>query len=111
MQQALLMEYSWRGLPLARAVANATQGLLGGSSKTVREEAGRGLVLIARALHPRESSTGGAPPDTAAEISAWLLPLLAQLQVEYSAAPLDAGTPGGLELKGKIEGYWSRIFP
>ena len=104
MQQALLMEYSWRGLPLARAVANATQGLLGGSSKTVREEAGRGLVLIARALHPRESSTGGAPPDTAAEISAWLLPLLAQLQVEYSAAPLDAGTPGGLELKGKIEG-------
>mmetsp|Transcript_51328 Transcript_51328/g.104443 ORF Transcript_51328/g.104443 Transcript_51328/m.104443 type:complete len:1824 (-) Transcript_51328:572-6043(-) len=110
--QALLMEQSWKGLPLARALCNASQALLGGSSKSVREEAGRGLVLVARATLPTPRDANGIPtplsvsPDIAAPslMADWLPALATQLLTAYTTNPPEVGSPAAVALKNHIEG-------
>ncbi|KAJ1486166.1 hypothetical protein T484DRAFT_1790889, partial [Baffinella frigidus] len=85
-----------RGLKMQQ-VALGSNMHLGGTSKTVREEAGRGLVLIAKSLLPRQDGSAQSP-STATEISSWLLPLLPQLHTAYLAAPLDATTQASIYL-------------
>ena len=104
LQQALLMEFTWRGMALARAVCDKARPLLGRSSKAVREEAGRALVLALRCMarfgRTRAASTSAVPDF----VSAWFPKQLAELHSTYTTALPAEGTPERLALKNQIEG-------
>ena len=46
LQQALLIEFGWKGYSFASEVVDRLYSFLGGASKSVREEAARGLVSL-----------------------------------------------------------------
>mmetsp|Transcript_39346 Transcript_39346/g.93061 ORF Transcript_39346/g.93061 Transcript_39346/m.93061 type:complete len:1826 (-) Transcript_39346:1138-6615(-) len=112
LQQALLMEQSWKGLPLARAVCAASKAMLGGGSKSVREEAGRGLVLVARATMLVERDAAGLPvPGSLAKgitvsplLADWLPGLLAELTQKYTTSTAEAKSAEAVALRNHIEG-------
>ena len=103
-QQALLMEFTWRGLSMARAVTAKAQPLMGRSSKAVREEAGRAIVLVLRCL----ARFGRIPPTMTLEapsfVSGWFTTELSDLYHSYTTALPAEGTPERLALKNRIEG-------
>lgn len=103
-QQALLMEFTWRGMAMARAVGDKSKGLLGRSSKAVREEAGRALVLVLRCMarfgRTSATSTLAAPVF----VSEWFPKQLSELYTTYTTALPAEGTPERLALKNQIEG-------
>ena len=104
LQQALLMEFTWRGMAMARAVTEKARPLLGRSSKAVREEAGRAIVLVLRCMARFGRTTAASISQVPTFVSEWLPALLAQLHQTYTTALPAEGTPERLSLKNQIEG-------
>jgi hypothetical protein len=103
-QQALLMEFTWRGMAMARAVTEKSRPLLGRSSKAVREEAGRAIVLVLRCMARFGRTNAASISQVPTFVSEWLPALLAQLHQTYTIALPAEGTPERLSLKNQIEG-------
>lgn len=103
-QQALLMEFSWRGMAMARAVTEKSRPLLGRSSKAVREEAGRALVLVLRCMARFGRTTAASVSQVPSFVSEWLPAQLAELHTTYTTALPAEGTTERLALKNQIEG-------
>lgn len=103
-QQAMLMEYTWRGMPMARAVTQKCKELLGRSSKAVREEAGRAVVLALRCMARFGRTSAASVSEAPAFVTDWFPAHLSQLYTAYTTALPTEGTPERLALKNKIEG-------
>lgn len=100
----MLMEYTWRGMPMARAVTQKCKELLGRSSKAVREEAGRAVVLALRCMARFGRTSAASVSEAPAFVTDWFPAHLSQLYTAYTTALPTEGTPERLALKNKIEG-------
>jgi len=98
------MEFTWRGMSMARAVSDKARLLLGRSSKAVREEAGRALVLVLRCMARFGRTCAVSVLDTPAFVSEWLFKHLEDLHETYTTALPAEGSPERLALKNQIEG-------
>lgn len=100
----MLMEYTWRGMPMARAITQKCKELLGRSSKAVREEAGRAVVLVLRCMARFGRTSAASVLEAPAFVTDWFPVHLAQLYTTYTTALPTEGTPERLALKNQIEG-------
>ena len=98
------MEFTWRGMPMARAVSAKALALLGRSSKAVREEAGRALVLVLRCMARFGRTCATSVLEAPAFVSEWFPKHLEELFTTYTTALPTEGSPERLALKNQIEG-------
>lgn len=89
---------------MARAVTEKSRPLLGRSSKAVREEAGRALVLVLRCMARFGRTTAASVSQVPSFVSEWLPAQLAELHTTYTTALPAEGTTERLALKNQIEG-------
>ena len=100
----MLMEYSWRGITMARAMSDKARLVLSRSSKTVREEAGRAVVLVLRCL-ARFGRMGQKPMlESPSFLSEWFCQDLSEVYQIYTTSLPAEGSKERLALKNRIEG-------
>ncbi|EKX53089.1 hypothetical protein GUITHDRAFT_101534 [Guillardia theta CCMP2712] len=110
LQQCLLMEFGWKGLPVARILNETSRRLIGNSSKLVREECGRSLLQISRGfsgtgevrMTDQTIVLGKIIPDF--ELVDWITEDMTRLYNLYFSNRPTEGSQQLMELKNQIEG-------
>lgn len=100
----MLMEYSWRGITMARHMSDKARLVLSRSSKAVREEAGRAVVLVLRCLARIGRVNQKLTSESHSFLSEWFCQELAEVYQIYTTSLPAEGSKERLALKNRIEG-------